>query len=392
MPECSRVHSHNRRSRVTAAAARRPVRPHDGSEGKQGMARHESPLDPSKGTLQSFAHDLRRLREKKSLTYRQLAGLAGYSRTTLAEAASGRKLPALDVTVTYVQVCGGDIDEWTRRWHEVKAELSTSAAAAAPIRPAVTGHHPDPALQDLAAEIRRLWMNTGYEAVYLELSLAEQTDAVRDSYGDRERRPTPLPPGTRLIDLFDDRFNRRCLILGGAGAGKTTTMLELARGLLARAEQTADAPVPVVFLLSRWTERRGGLAAWITDEMAEHYKFDADRTRTWLETGRLVVLLDGLDEVPAARRRACVHSINQFRRDAGSSLTGLVVTSRMDEHAELGMLLELGGAVTISPLTPEQIGVYLQRSGVTLSRLRAAVDGDPVLAELLANPLMLSIA
>jgi transcriptional regulator with XRE-family HTH domain len=358
------------------------------------MARHENPLDPSKGPLPSFAHDLRYLREKTGLTYRQLADRAGYGRTTLADAASGRKLPALDVTLAYVQVCGGDVVEWTRRWHEVKAELSTPSAqptAATPNRPTI-GHHPEPALQDLAAEVRRLWMNAGHETMHLELSLAEQPDAVRDSYGDRERQSTPLPPGTRPVDLFDNRFNRRCLILGGAGAGKTTTMLELARDLLARAERTADAPVPVIFLLSRWTDRPGGLAAWIVDEMAEHYKVDAGRTRSWLASGRLVVLLDGLDEVQAVRRQACTHSINQFRRDADSSLTGLVVTSRTGEYAELGTRLELGGAVTISPLTPEQIIGYLQRGGASLSQLGAAVDGDPVLAELLANPLMLSIA
>jgi transcriptional regulator with XRE-family HTH domain len=383
----------NRRSRVTATAATRPIRPKVEAEGKPGMARHESPLDPSKGPLQSFAHDLRRLREKKGLTYRRLADRAGYSRTTLAEAANGRKLPALDVTLAYVEVCGGDVGEWTKRWHEVKAELTPPAppTAAAPSTPA-TGRQPDPALRDLAAEVRRLWMNTGHKTVHLELSLAEQPDVVRDSYGDRERESTPLPPGTRLIDLFDNRFNRRCLILGGAGTGKTTTMLELARDLLARAEQTADAPVPVVFLLSRWTDQLGGLAAWIADEMAEHYKFDADRTRSWLASGRLVVLLDGLDEVQAPQRRACAQSINRFRRDASSSLTGLVVTSRTSEYTELGTRLELGGAVTISPLTPEQISRYLQHAGASFSRLRAAVDSDAVLAELLANPLMLGIA
>ncbi|MCP3803502.1 helix-turn-helix domain-containing protein [Allokutzneria sp. A3M-2-11 16] len=88
------------------------------------MPRSERPLDTDGSTLTEFAVDLRKLRVRAgSPPYRELARLAHYSATTLSDAASGRKLPSLDVTVAYARACGGDPEEWDRRWHEVAAAV-----------------------------------------------------------------------------------------------------------------------------------------------------------------------------------------------------------------------------------------------------------------------------
>jgi transcriptional regulator with XRE-family HTH domain len=91
------------------------------------MARRERPLDPEAGPLPAFAYDLRKLREKAGTpTYRTLARKAGYSPATLSEAARGQRRPSLDVTLAYVGACGGDLDEWQLRWHDLTAaETST---------------------------------------------------------------------------------------------------------------------------------------------------------------------------------------------------------------------------------------------------------------------------
>ncbi|NXY96816.1 hypothetical protein HYE82_20990, partial [Streptomyces sp. BR123] len=89
------------------------------------MARKERPLEGDDGPLLRFAAALRRLRhEAGSPPYRRLAVRAHYSVATLSEAAAGRRLPSLDVTLAYVRACGGDTGEWERRWHAVAAELS----------------------------------------------------------------------------------------------------------------------------------------------------------------------------------------------------------------------------------------------------------------------------
>lgn len=89
------------------------------------MPRGERPLDSVDGVLLRFATDLRRLREQAgSPPYRELARRAHYSAGTLSDAAGGRKLPGLSVTLAYVRACEGDAAEWERYWHQATAELA----------------------------------------------------------------------------------------------------------------------------------------------------------------------------------------------------------------------------------------------------------------------------
>ena len=65
------------------------------------MPRNERPLDPGDTPLLRFAAELRRLRESVgSPVYRELSVKAHYSVAVLSEAAGGRKLPSLAVTLT----------------------------------------------------------------------------------------------------------------------------------------------------------------------------------------------------------------------------------------------------------------------------------------------------
>jgi hypothetical protein len=98
------------------------------------MPRNEGFLDPGAGPLASFAWDLRALREKAGkVPYRVLAKRAGFCASTLSVAASGAKLPSLDVTLAYVQACGGEPEEWRARWDALAAQLP-------PVHPAPDAH------------------------------------------------------------------------------------------------------------------------------------------------------------------------------------------------------------------------------------------------------------
>jgi predicted NACHT family NTPase len=66
------------------------------------------------------------------------------------------------------------------------------------------------------------------------------------------------------------------LILGAPGTGKTTLLLALAQELVTRAAHDPDHPIPVVFPLSTWAERRRPLMDWLVDELVARY--DAPRT------------------------------------------------------------------------------------------------------------------
>ncbi|HEY0499674.1 MAG TPA: helix-turn-helix domain-containing protein [Kutzneria sp.] len=99
------------------------------------MPRAEQPLEPDGSALTEFAAELRKLRERAGRpTYRELAARAHFSSTTLSDAAGGKRLPSLAVTLAYVRGCGGDVAEWEQRWHAVRA-----ASEIRPVTPDVDG-------------------------------------------------------------------------------------------------------------------------------------------------------------------------------------------------------------------------------------------------------------
>ncbi|MFJ5986620.1 helix-turn-helix domain-containing protein [Lentzea sp. NPDC092896] len=87
------------------------------------MPRKERPLDTGDSAVLTFARELRSLRERAgSPTYRQLSSVTHYSEAALSQAAAGRKLPTLQVTLAYVRACGGSEEEWERRWYATAAD------------------------------------------------------------------------------------------------------------------------------------------------------------------------------------------------------------------------------------------------------------------------------
>jgi len=198
----------------------------------------------------------------------------------------------------------------------------------------------------------------------------------------------PLTPGTSIIEVFDEQVGE-LLILGAPGAGKTTLLLELARVLLDRADENAGMPIPVVFNLSSWAAKRPPLAAWLVDELNGQYDVPRALAQEWIANDQVLPLLDGLDEVPATERAACVEMINAYRIEHG--LVNMVVCSRLADYEALSRRLKLQSAVLVQPLTPAQIDAYLAAAGDQLAGLREALTQDATLRELAETPLMLSV-
>jgi len=94
------------------------------------MGRPEKPLDPGEGPVQHFACELRALRaDAGSPTYRSMACRAHYSPTALAQAAAGDRLPSLAVVMAFVRACGGNADDWQRRWSPAAEKSAPTGGA-----------------------------------------------------------------------------------------------------------------------------------------------------------------------------------------------------------------------------------------------------------------------
>ena len=231
-----------------------------------------------------------------------------------------------------------------------------------------------------------------HHRAWLELGLNWRDDAVEHPW-DRivvaPNRPIQTLEKQDSITRVFDGAQHTLLVLGEPGAGKTTTVLELVRDLVQRARESAAEPVPAVLALSNWRGEHKDLAGWLVSELGLRYQVPKRVARTWLEEGRLVLILDGLDEVIPERRAACVAAINAF--EEAHPPPGLAVTCRVAEYEALATKLRLRSAICLQPLTPEQIDRYFKAAGAGLDPLRAALRADAGLRELARSPLMLSV-
>lgn len=197
-----------------------------------------------------------------------------------------------------------------------------------------------------------------------------------------------LPDGTTIVQVYDSVGNE-LLMLGEPGSGKTTQLLILARELIERAVVDAQQPIPVIFNLSSWAQKKIPLAHWLIDELNVKYQVPLKLAQMWVEQDAILPLLDGLDEVSDRAREECVISINAYRQQHG--LLPMVVCCRSEDYMQLSVKLVLGDAVVLEALSSEQIDAYLVTQGEALAALRAALQRDSLLAEMVSNPLMLSV-
>ncbi|MCB0163945.1 MAG: NACHT domain-containing protein [Anaerolineae bacterium] len=250
----------------------------------------------------------------------------------------------------------------------------------------------------LLQKVKTFWIegvleNSIHTSIFLTLDKKTDFDAVQHPWESvlelPNQEPKPLPREINIRDIFDD-LNRAMLILGEPGSGKTITLLELARELIdiAEADKQFTQPIPVIFNLSSWTQRKP-LIEWLVMELSTKYQIPTKIGQKWLMTNRILPLLDGLDEVQAIQRSACVEAINTFGNEIG--LAGIVVCCRLREYTDLPNRLRLNGAIRLEPLSASQIDEYLDRVSPNLASLRKTLQRDPPLRELAQSPLMLNI-
>jgi DNA polymerase III delta prime subunit len=177
--------------------------------------------------------------------------------------------------------------------------------------------------------------------------------------------------------------------LGEPGSGKTTTLLQLARDLIAEVDSAFTQPVPVILNLSTWTNKQQPLDEWLIGELNSKYRLPKRDGKKWLRDRRIMPMLDGLDEVKAENRVACVEKINKLIVDYG--LQGLVVCSRIKDYTDLNVRLAFYRAIYLQPLTPEQITEYLNSTGDELASLQSVLQVDKSLQSMVQSPLILNI-
>lgn len=252
--------------------------------------------------------------------------------------------------------------------------------------------------QALLTKVRHYWIQGVLEAslhdqLLLILGMENRPDAVHSPWNvafQMHRQPEQtLAPGTSVLTIFDQLgTGRTLLVLGDPGAGKTTTLLQLTRELVDRAEYNIDQLIPVVLNLSSWSGTHHHIADWVVEELNKKYQVPRKISRPWIEQQQLLLLLDGLDEVRVEHREDCVAALNRFQQQYS---TEMVVCSRAKDYEALSNRLNFQSALYLRSLTPVQIQHYLNSLSADLTGLRTLLAEDPALQELARSPLLLNI-
>ncbi|MGC0312893.1 NACHT domain-containing protein [Kitasatospora acidiphila] len=214
------------------------------------------------------------------------------------------------------------------------------------------------------------------------------------------RRLTGDPVAGSVADLpaFADRFTgtlkRRLVVLGKAGSGKTTLAVLLVIELLQ--QMGKGDPVPVLLSLASWKPRREHLKTWLERQLVYEYPSLALGTvRTIVAKRRVLPVLDGLDELPAADQPVALRKLNRVLGEGGP----LVLTCRTKEYAKAikrDPVIRAAAVVQAEPLTAQEVSDYLLRSATPQHQeywdpLVQALVQDPssTVARVLKGPLML---
>ncbi|MBA2396504.1 MAG: helix-turn-helix domain-containing protein [Ktedonobacteraceae bacterium] len=230
--------------------------------------------------------------------------------------------------------------------------------------------------------------------VWIELGLAEMPNTVQNATNRlvrlSQKDAQTLPPGTSILDVYETS-EHELLILGEPGAGKSTLLLHLAQKLVQLAEQEEAHPLPVILRLSSWAEQKPALEDWMSEQLALTYDVSQKLSTRWVRNEHILPLLDGLDEMDAASRSACIAAINAYHRE--HLLVPLVVCSRRTEYEDAAsqQKLALQHGVLIQPLTLEQVNAAFDQIGQPLDALRQTLQTNQALQELTTTPLKLGI-
>ncbi|MFI1018158.1 helix-turn-helix domain-containing protein [Streptomyces sp. NPDC020965] len=308
------------------------------------MGRREVPVDPMAGPVQRFAYELRRLREGAGgPTYRAMARGVSYSAVTLSRAAAGEQLPSLEVTLAYVEACGGDPGEWERRWHETVAAIAEQS----------------PTLDDVG------------ESPYQGLARFEPAD--HDRFFGRARLVTAV---TELA-----RENRFAAVFGPSGSGKSSllraglvpALRQDGRGLAAiRILTPGEHPLRThaTALTPKETGTDGtpqGDTLLLVDQFEEVFTLCTDPTERAAFIDRLLTAQN-----PDSRLRVIIAVRADFY-------------SRCAEHRDLADTVS-EAALLVGPMTPAELretiigpaqgaGLIVERE--VTARLISEVEGEP---------------
>jgi WD40 repeat protein/transcriptional regulator with XRE-family HTH domain len=331
------------------------------------MPRAERPLELDGSELSEFAADLRLLRAKAGLPpYRELARAAHFSSTTLSDAASGRRLPSLDVTLAFVRACGGDTDAWDARWHTIAASIAVASASA-----------------------------PGDDTDSPYVGLSGYTDADADRFFGRET----------LVDEVTSRVSLRrfTAVFGPSGSGKSSL---LRAGVISKLRRDGRQAVVVLTPGAQPLDELAAALGPLLGTSPAALREDHRNLHDGLRRNAIVLVVDQFEELfticrDEAQRETFISALLHAAFAEGSRCRVLLGV-RADFYPHCALHAELAQAlgdaqVTVGPMTAKELRRVIVEpatrarctvEGALLTTLVSEAHGRPGILPLLSHALL----
>ncbi|MDX2070307.1 MAG: hypothetical protein SFV55_17900 [Haliscomenobacter sp.] len=187
----------------------------------------------------------------------------------------------------------------------------------------------------------------------------------------------------KLLEYYEDAKGRLFLV-GVPGAGKTTLLLQLELELL----EKEPTRIPVILNLARWNSAFPSLEAWIQEILPSEMSLTINKKAAaeLVAQNRLILLLDGLDEVKAEDRQTCLEAIGRYGGEDPHRY--FILSSRIDEYQALAKDAPVNSQVEVGPLSYGQLLEQLQKIDPNegSQRLLIALEQDLLLREIAEIP------
>ncbi|MFJ1845344.1 NACHT domain-containing protein [Streptomyces sp. NPDC088146] len=228
-------------------------------------------------------------------------------------------------------------------------------------------------------------------------------------------QPLPLDGELdQIVEAYLSVPSCRLVVLGEAGAGKSILTLRFLVDWL-DARVPGDR-VPVIFGLGSWDPAATSLRDWMCAHLVRDHPLLAapaahggSLARDLLDTGKILPVLDGFDEIPSGLHGKALEALNK------ATTMPLLLTSRPGEYSRAvnnskeSDVLTAAAVIELEGLTVEDYADYLTRASrpvrggggadstvwdAVLARLRELpfTPCTANLAEVLTTPLMVSLA
>jgi formylglycine-generating enzyme required for sulfatase activity len=143
---------------------------------------------------------------------------------------------------------------------------------------------------------------------------------------------------------------KHAVVLGEPGAGKTTTLWKLAGDLIPKALASPAERLPILIRLGKWTDESMPLMTFLSGQLGDL----GGELERLLAENRAVLLLDGLNELPAGQRKSKTIEIRELIKK-WPNLTTIISCRLLDyDRNELDY-----DRVEIVPLDPVRIKQFV---------------------------------